>query len=352
MKNIKIGVIGCGVRGAHHVGGLNGYRGTTVAALADPVRERLEKLAGGVGSPEIYTDGMELIEKSDVDAITLALPACARAEPALAALRAGRHLLIEKPVAMNAEEVKCMIAARGDLVAGCCSSRHTFPTPAEIARQKIADGAIGNIRSIHARYMMPLRGPDPLPPAWRLKRSANGGGILMNWGCYDLDYLMHITEWRLAPETVLAQVWPIPEMYLNRVVPGSDAETHFTMLIRCAGGETIHLERAEYTTTIPSAVCEIIGDRGSLRLDMSATSEEGTILHTAHPRDNVSSETICPPEDADAAASNAVAVYHDFIDAIIDKRPCRTPLERALLIQQISEAVYSSAQTGEAVRVR
>jgi len=144
----------------------------------------------------------------------------------------------------------------------------------------------------------------------------------------------------------------MPEIYLNRVVPDSDAETHFTALIRCAGGEMIHLERAEYTTTTPSAVCEIVGDRGSLRLDMSATSEEGTTLHTAHPRDDVSSEIICPPEDDEAAASNAVAVYHDFIDAILEKRPCRTSLERALLIQQISDAVYSSAETGEAVRVR
>ena len=352
MKNVKIGVIGCGVMGTHHVGGFKGYRGTKVAALADPIRERAEKLAGKVGSPEIYADGMELIEKSDVDAITLTLPACARTELALAVLRKGRHLLTEKPVAMNAEDVKRMIAARGDLIAGCCSSRNSFPAPAAIVRQKIANGAVGTIRSIHARYMMPLRGPEPLPPAWRLKRGVNGGGILMNWGCYDLDYLMQMTEWRLEPETVLAQVWSMPEMYLNRVVPGSDGDTHFTALIRCAGGEMIHLERAQYTTTTPSAMCEIVGDRGSLRLDMSARAEEGTILYTAHPRDNVSTETLCPPEDDEAAASNAVAVYHDFIDAVIEQRACRTSLERALLIQQISDAVYSSAETGEAARVR
>ena len=55
--------------------------------------------------------------------------------------------------------------------------------------------------------------PKNPPPAWRLRRDQNGGGILVNWGCYDLDYLFGLLDFRLTPRVALARTWPIGQPF-------------------------------------------------------------------------------------------------------------------------------------------
>ena len=137
-----------------------------------------------------------------------------RTEVALRAFERGKHVLIEKPIAMNAAEVEQLIAARGDLISGCCSSRNRFSAAARLATQLITTGGLGELRTVHCRA---IRGagkePDTPRPAWRLTKALNGGGILVNWGCYDLDYLLGITGWQLKPQTVFAQTWTVPQVF-------------------------------------------------------------------------------------------------------------------------------------------
>ena len=244
---VRLGVIGCGVIGQRHLKAAKASPLIEVVALADVREDVARQSAAAFGVPAVYTRAGALLKDKRVEAVVLAMPAAQRTRLALKAFALGRHVLTEKPVAMNAREVKKLIAARGNLVAGCCSSRMRYLPSAAAVADYIASGALGTIRTLHCRCLSSDAGtPKSPPPAWRLIRSLNGGGILMNWGCYDLDYLLGLCGWKLKPKLVLAQTWPVAPELLSHVAPGSDAETHFAAIIRCEGGEMITFERAEY----------------------------------------------------------------------------------------------------------
>ena len=88
--------------------------------------------------PKVYRAGADLVQDPDVEAVALAFPAGRRTELGLQALASGKHLLTEKPVAMNAGEVRRLIGAQGDLTAACCSSRYRFMEGAQVATDFIA----------------------------------------------------------------------------------------------------------------------------------------------------------------------------------------------------------------------
>ena len=353
METIRVGVIGCGVMGKLHARHLNEHPAAEVVAVADVRAGLAEDLAREHNVPRVYPNGEALLEDAEVDAVTLALPTCWRTELALKAFAKGKHVLTEKPVAMSAEEVRHLIAAKGDLIAGCCSCRYHYYPSNQATADVIASGTLGRIRSIHGRHMMrlPPRG-GKAPPAWRLNKSFNGGGILMNWGCYDLDFILWITGWQLNPQRVFAQAWPVPEVFADRPAPDSDAETHFTALIRCAEGEMITLERAEYVTTTPGTAYKIVGDRASLHLGMTPAEGKQVVLDKADGENGLVSSVIWESAEMEDGAIGHAGPVHDFIDAIREHRPCRTSLERSLVIQQISDGIYASAETGETVRLQ
>ena len=194
-------------------------------------------------------------------------------------------------------------------------------------------------------------GPPPQhpPPPWRLSRSLNGGGIMSNWGCYDLDYLFGITGWSLQPQTVLAQTWSGPPAFADYAAPESDAETHVTALIRCQDGIAISYERAEMVAAQNELAWELIGDNGSLRLQMTP-AEDGRMTHfSADATPGTASTTLCAA-DEDHAKVHAGPI-NDLAAAIRDGRPPQTSLERALVIQRITDAIYASADRGVAVAV-
>ena len=350
MGPVRVGVIGCGVIGSRHLASVQRCPGAEIAAVADLRDELAQEAAKEFNVPRVYPSGEALIADPEVQAVVLAMPARGRKELALMAFERGKHVLTEKPVAMNAAEVREMIAAKGDLIAGCCSSRVRQLDSARVVTELIATGVLGEIRSIHCRCMMALRKKrDTPPPAWRLKKSLNAGGILVNWGCYDLDYLLGITGWLLRPETVLSQVWTVPAPFESYVAAGSDAETHFTALIRCGGGKVITIERAEYVAATPSDTWKIVGDHASLHLVMVLTEDTKIILDKADPEKGLLSEVVWSADEKSGQSGGDVTC--DFVQAVQENRPCKTSLEQALIIQQITDAVYQSAETGEAVRI-
>jgi len=350
MAQVKLGVIGCGVMGNVHLRAAQDCPDVRVVAVADLIEDRAREAAGKFSVPTIYTDGDALLGDADVEAVALALPACGRTALALEAFKNGKHVLTEKPVAMNAGEVRQLIDARGNLVAGCCSSRYRFPASAQATADFIATGALGDLRVLHARQLASVRPkPDKMPPEWRLKRALNGGGFLMNWGCYDLDYFLGLTGWSLRPRLVLAQTWPLAPQFASYIPPDSDAETQFAALIRCEGGTVITFERAEYAVVQPEAAWQIVGAKGSLRLTMLARDEKKLYHDYATPEDGVLAETIWEGDD-DRTAIGA-GLIADFAAAIIERRAPKTSLEQALIVQKITDAVYASARQGRAVEI-
>jgi UDP-N-acetyl-2-amino-2-deoxyglucuronate dehydrogenase len=350
MKPVRLGIIGCGVIGSSHIEAASKSELTDLVAIADLREEVAKPLAAKHGIPKVYREGEDLIGDADVEAVILAMPACVRANLGLKAFGAGKHVLTEKPVAMYAGEVQSLIDSRGDLVGGCCSSRFRFPESAGVVTDFIATGVLGALRVIHCRALRPGTGPPATsPPEWRLKKALNGGGIMSNWGCYDLDYLLGITGWTLKPKMVLGQTWTVPPKFSAMAAPDSDAETHLAAHVRCAGGTVIQFERGEMVAARLERAWKIVGTEGSLELQMRPGGENTIVYNKADSEAGVVTETIWEGEDQWDATRDGLV--DDFASAIREGRPPRTSLENALVIQQITDAIYESAETGEAVRI-
>jgi predicted dehydrogenase len=346
-------VIGCGVIGQQHLQTAAESALIELAAVADLRLDAARAAAARFGAAAVYGAADDLLADERVEAVVLAMPAVERTPVALRAFAAGKHVLTEKPVALNARQVQELIAARGALAAGCCSSRFRFLESAAVAEAHIASGALGTLRVVRARAVIgagaPPSGPKGSPPPeWRVSTALNGGGILMNWGCYDLDYLLGITGWSLTPRTVLAQTWAVPAAYADYVAPGSDAETHAAALVVCEGGTVITFERAEFAAAATETAWQITGDRGSLRLQMTpGTGRE--IVHDSAEVGGVVSRTIWRGDET--MLPTRVGVLEDFARAVREGRPPKTSLEQALLVQQISDAIYASARQGGAAEI-
>lgn len=351
MESVRVGVIGCGVIGRVHLKCLSKIPSAKIAAVADIREEAAKEVAQQFNVPKVYTNPEDLLSDPEVDAVILAFQTAGRAQVAISAFARGKHVLVEKPVAMNAEEAKQMIAAKGQLIAGCCSSRHRFLPSFQFVKSFLDSGALGKLRLIRIRAAKPDEGPPKVtPPAWRLRRDLNGGGILMNWGCYDLDYLLGLFDWKLRPKWVIANMWTVPPPFEPHIAPGSDAETHVAALLVCEDGLTIAYERGEYMPTAPEDGWEIIGDKGSLRFKMIPEKGKVITFYEASTEEGVVPKVVWQGDETWDMVHEGVV--NDFVQSVMENRQPATTLEQALLVQQITDAIYASATKGEPIHVR
>ncbi len=345
MDRIRVGLIGCGVIGRTHAEAARAGDGLDLVAVADLIPERAQAYAAEFGVPQVYVQGDDLIEQADVDIVVLALPCCGRLPLALHAFAKGRHVLTEKPVAMSTADVDAMIAARGSLKAACCSSRFRFTDSAHSATAFIANGHLGELRVLRSQGLIGAgKPPSGAPPEWRLKKHLNGGGILMNWGCYDLDYLLGLTGWQLQPVSVFAQTWSITEQFAAYAAPDSEAETHLTALVRFAGGAVLNYERGEFLSQASHSAWSITGTKGTLHLHMTPGRNTLTFDQGVG-GEGVVSEVI--HEGSDDGKVTSRGPLQDLAAAIRGGTDPLTPLEYAHRVQQISDAIYASAASGQ-----
>jgi predicted dehydrogenase len=338
------------VIGAAHAKGAAGDNSIQLTALADLDRQRVEELAAAHDVPKVYGDAEALIADAEIDAVVLALPTGVRLAVAVEALQAGKHVLLEKPGAMNVAEVEQLIAARGDRTVGVASCRFQFLPFAEAVRQAIREGAIGKLRIIRIRGGTPCEGqPNRVP--WRLKRSANGGGLLVNWGTYDLDYALSRLDWTLNPTTILARTWNIAPPLAELVHPEADAETHVIAQIHSDADCVIELDRGEFLPVVEDEV-QFIGETGAIRHPFRAAGGMKVLIDRIRADGPRETETLWEG-DADWEMLHAGPV-RDFAAAIRERRRPATDLERWMILQQIFDAAYRSAATGssETIGVR
>lgn len=346
---LNIAVIGCGVIAQYHLRTLAKLPDARAAAVCDVRAELAQKTAAEFGVPRWSTNASELFADPAIGAVILALPAFLRAALATEALRHGKHVLTEKPTSMNAAEIERLIAMRGAAVVACCSSRYRSFESATVARDFLRSGALGALRTISCRAVTPA-GPSPKnpPPAWRLRRDQNGGGILVNWGCYDLDYLFGLLDFRLTPTVALARSWRIGQPFAAYAAPGSDAETHVAALVVFAEGCALTYERAEISTLPKDHRWQITGERGTLTLVMTKAKSANVVLTSPDAAQGTVTRVLWEGDEASQTLEHD-GVVMDFVAAIREKRPPRTTLEQALLVARVTDAIYASADTGKAI---
>jgi predicted dehydrogenase len=190
MEPVRVGLVGCGAVAEWHIA--SGYRAVPAAArvvaTCDARRARAEALAGPLGAMA-YTDLQALLNDPRVEAVDLCVPHPLHAPMALAALGAGKHVLVEKPLATTVADGAAMVrlaAERGLTL--CVSENYPFSEPFRRARAMIAAGEIGRVVALRSHRVGYLEGIW-LRDGWRQDARQAGGGMLLDQGCHYTNIL-------------------------------------------------------------------------------------------------------------------------------------------------------------------
>lgn len=195
-------VVGAGYWGPNLVRNFLACPDTDLRWVADLDRERAAKAVGPRSTVRV-TDQLEtVLNDRRVDAVAVATPAWTHFEVALACLEAGKHVLVEKPLALNAAQAADIARLAADRGRFCMEALWTFFLPKfDVVRQLLEAGALGEIRTVQAEY------GEWFTAGHRILRADLAGGPLLDLGTYPLS----LATWVLgAPERVLAAGQPHP----------------------------------------------------------------------------------------------------------------------------------------------
>ncbi|SFS85164.1 Predicted dehydrogenase [Streptomyces harbinensis] len=287
-SDIGIGMIGYGFMGAAHSQGWRNARSffdpplrPRFAALGGRNREAAGHLADRFDWPVVETDWRALIARDDIGIVDICTPGDTHAEIAIAALEAGKHVLCEKPLANSVAEAEAMVAAAETARARGIRSMLGFTyrrVPAlTLARRLVAEGRIGELRHVRARYLQDWLGDPTAPYTWRMSRERAGSGALGDIGAHAVDITQYVAgEWITGvsglTETFVRER-PLADGSGTGQVTVDDAAV-FTG--RLAGGALASFEATRYATGRKNALrLELNGTRGSLAFDL----EDLNVLH-------------------------------------------------------------------------
>jgi predicted dehydrogenase len=247
-QKLRVGVIGAGV-GVLHLAAYSQLPRVEIVALAG-LDERVPKLAAEYRVPQTYGDYQELLAQPGIDAVSVCVPNALHAPVALAALAAGKHVLVEKPIARNAAEGQTIAAAAeraGKLVMISFDKRHRADS--QWLKRYIASGALGTIYYAKAHWMR--RAGIPRLGSWFVSKELAGGGPLIDLGVHVLDLALYLMG-EPTPVSVTASTYAEfgPRGQKGWEMRGAAASTRLpyevedlgTAFIRTAGGATLLLE--------------------------------------------------------------------------------------------------------------
>jgi predicted dehydrogenase len=238
-----------------HLPVLHKMRGVQLAALCDNDGAKARSLAQRFGVREVCTDIDELLEIKELDAIIIATPNHLHEIHAISALRAGLHVLCERPLALNAKGVERVLAAaqkakRVLMVA----NNHRFRHDAQTLDAFLRGGELGKVRAVR---MGAYRRRTTVAP-WRLRRAESGGGAFLELGLPLLDLAGWLTD---APRVTRVAA----QMERGRGV--NAVEESAIVFIECEGGFTVTVDvHWNYVGEDERWWFEVIGTKGSARL--------------------------------------------------------------------------------------
>ncbi|HZK66972.1 MAG TPA: Gfo/Idh/MocA family oxidoreductase, partial [Chloroflexota bacterium] len=192
-KPLGVGVFGYGFMGIVHSSALLRLPqlfpdiglSPQLVAMAGRDAEKLTQVAGRFGYTRLYRDWEQLVADPDVGLLDNSGPNYLHAEPCIAAARAGKHLLCEKPLARSATEAWQMLeAAQSAGVVHMCGFNYRFVPAIQLARRVIAEGRLGKIYHFRAHYLQPSLVDPSTPVRWRMSQEQSGYGVLGDLGSH------------------------------------------------------------------------------------------------------------------------------------------------------------------------
>jgi predicted dehydrogenase len=286
QNRYNFGVIGTGWIARAHMGFLRETGRADIAWISARNPENLERVRSDFGIPNKSQDYHDMLDDPQVEVVLIATPPHLHKEMFIEAIRAGKHVLLEKPMALNIQEVEEMMRVKEAYpgsIAMECSGRHSRLNPKyTLVKELIESGALGEIYHIHHQSVKRQYRPGiefHSIAKWFLDRSMAGGGPLFDWGVYDLSFhlgiLGDIPRLERVEDVVL-------KSGLDDVDPGTDiydVEEHMIVNMKLTGGISYYWERGGHAHMEVPNETRIYGTRGGIRLAYCTWDDPEVILY-------------------------------------------------------------------------
>jgi predicted dehydrogenase len=194
MKELNVGIVGFGWVARAHLQALKAVEGARVVAICDRLPYDAQELEGEFGIPlKVYQDYAEMLRDSSIDAVSICTPHPFHPQLAIAAAEAGKHLIIEKPLALTFDESKAILAAVAKTgVQTCVCFECRYSKHFSLIRSCIDNDLLGDIHYAEVDYYHGI-GPWYGQFEWNVKK-AMGGSSLLTAGCHALDSLLFFMD--------------------------------------------------------------------------------------------------------------------------------------------------------------
>lgn len=362
MNKLKFGIIGCGgiANGKHFPALAKLSDKVEIVAFCDTVIKRAEKAAKEYGTADalVTEDYKALLAREDIDVIHVLTPNVSHSYITVDALEAGKHVMCEKPMAINYAEAKEMLdAAQRTGKKLTIGYQNRFRADSLATYDACSKGELGDIyfAKAHAirRKGVPTWGVFP-------DKSKQGGGPLIDIGTHALD----LTLWYMnnyKPKSVLGSTYqklkdnPMANMFGPWNPDTFETEDSAFGLIKMENGATIFLEAAWALNMInpKEAQVTLCGTEGGAEMFGKAFIDQGYVVFNKAAHNQLEQTQ---PSDAGgvfgfegATLEQRDAEAKQWVDAILNDTDPLVKPEQAIVVTQILEAIYKSAETGKVV---
>ena len=342
MQELGFAILGAGMVARYHATAIERMPDARLVAVCRSDSARAEETATQFGVP-CLTDYTMLLARDDVDAVCICTPSGLHAEQTIAAARAGKHVLVEKPIALTLADADAMIAAceQAGVRLGVALQRRTEPefqrVQAAIAAGELGRIVLGNISMPYLRLQSYYDSAD-----WRGTWALDGGGALMNQGIHLVDLLLWLigdaTEVRATAATLTHAI---------------EVEDCVTATLRFANGALGGITATTAAAPgFPHRV-EIYGDRGGVQIEGEQVVRwDGGGAHAAIIQNQAPIAAGAGSSPTGIGAVGHTRLIGDFVAAIRAGRDPLAPGREGRRSLALVLAVYEAARTGQSVQLR
>ncbi len=341
---MKFGIIGTGMIGAYHAKAIEAMAGGELAGAADMVAERAIAF-GGKHNTHGYNSVAEMLADPQIDVVTIGTPSGAHLDPALAAIEAGKHVIVEKPLEITTERIDKMVtAAKAKNVTVSAILNRRFHPAMDAFKAAVDEGRFGVLASASA-YVKWYRDQAYYDSAgWRGTWALDGGGALMNQSIHTIDALLYLAG-------------PVKSVQANTVclahvdIEVEDTAVAIVEFVNGARGVIEGTTCAWSQAGHPSRV-QLAGTKGSVF--MADEAFECWDFMTEKPVDSDIRENHMSGAGVGLGANDPSAIsfyqhqrnFEEVVQAIGEGREPSTSSTEARKSVQLIQAIYESARNG------
>ena len=258
-KTIRLAVIGAGIMGQKHARIYSEIEGAELTTIVDVDENRAKNLAARCGARSVYQDFRRALDSEDLDAVHVATPDFLHKEPVIAALRSGRHVLVEKPLATTVADAEEIVRVSSET--GChvmVNYTHRWAAPYARTREIVSRGDIG------APVMVYARKDDTLWAATEMMSWTERTSPASYLSTHDIDLVL----WFLDTDVASVYALGVKKVLVERNI---DTEDAVQALVRFENGAIGTFESCwvlpNSMPTVTDSFIEIIGEKGTIHID-------------------------------------------------------------------------------------